>query len=406
MVLVAGAGPAGARLAERLALQGLQVTLVETLRDPAKVAFSSAAIPYGALADLDVPRRAVAAIWRGWQLHDPEGGEHQWWSETDLGAVLDFGVLRQQLWQRAVEAGVEFLKGWQVMSVTAGSGRADVLLRSAAGCVQTRTAAWVIDATGQRRCLLGSPKARGSRQIKPLLEGVGVEWIIQGQSSDVAPWGDRLSFFLGSSWIPHGYGWIFPMAANRLKVGVCRLPPQAEGVHLPSASSFLKGILSRFGLDRLPVLDRHGGLLSSTLDRREIHGQGRLIGVGDAVSTANLLGGEGIRSALLSAEILAPLLAEACDRNLAGRSDQLERRLISSYEKKLRQRLGWRWGVSARLARRTWWGLANNQADQRMSRLISGLSEKASAEDLNSLLFDYRFERYGLRLLPYLIGWR
>ena len=41
-----------------------------------------------------------------------------------------------------------------------------------------------------------------------------------------------------------------------------------------------------------------------------------------------------------------------------------------------------------------------------MNRLVSGLEEKASAEDLNSLLFDYRFERYGLRLIPYLIGLR
>ena len=37
-----------------------------------------------------------------------------------------------------------------------------------------------------------------------------------------------------------------------------------------------------------------------------------------------------------------------------------------------------------------------------MERLISGLSEQASAEDLSELLFDYRFERYGWRLLPYL----
>ena len=38
-----------------------------------------------------------------------------------------------------------------------------------------------------------------------------------------------------------------------------------------------------------------------------------------------------------------------------------------------------------------------------MRRLIEGLSSRANAEDLSSLLFDYRFERYGLRLLPYVL---
>ena len=37
-----------------------------------------------------------------------------------------------------------------------------------------------------------------------------------------------------------------------------------------------------------------------------------------------------------------------------------------------------------------------------MQRLIHGLSGQASAEDLSELLFWYRFERYGWRLLPYL----
>ena len=58
--------------------------------------------------------------------------------------------------------------------------------------------------------------------------------------------------------------------------------------------------------------------------------------------------------------------------------------------------------MSNRLARRTWWGLNSAEADRRMTRLINGLSGQASAEDLSSLLFTYRFERYGWRLLPYL----
>ena len=73
------------------------------------------------------------------------------------------------------------------------------------------------------------------------------------------------------------------------------------------------------------------------------------------------------------------------------------------YQVALQRRFGWRWTVSNRLARRTWWGLNTADGDRRITRLIHGLSGQASAEDLSSLLFAYRFERYGWRLLPYLV---
>jgi hypothetical protein len=145
------------------------------------------------------------------------------------------------------------------------------------------------------------------------------------------------------------------------------------------------------------VLDRHGGLIVSSIRRRDCHGQGQLLAIGDTVSTANLLGGEGIRHALSSSRVLAPLLLEAL------RADQpLD---LNHYERQLAQRLGWRWSLSGRLARRTWLGLSGPEADRRLSDLLRGL-ERRRAEDLSALLFDYRFERYGLRSLPYLLGWR
>ena len=73
------------------------------------------------------------------------------------------------------------------------------------------------------------------------------------------------------------------------------------------------------------------------------------------------------------------------------------------YREKLNTQQGWRWSVSGRLARRTWWGLDNPKADRRLERLIHGLSAATKAQALSELLFDYKFECYGLRLLPYLL---
>ncbi|HYP03800.1 MAG TPA: NAD(P)/FAD-dependent oxidoreductase, partial [Cyanobium sp.] len=70
-----------------------------------------------------------------------------------------------------------------------------------------------------------------------------------------------------------------------------------------------------------------------------------------------------------------------------------------------RKALGWRWTLSGRLARRTWLGLRDPCSDRRLDRLLDGL-RGCRAEDLSDLLFRYRFERYGLRALPYLLGVR
>jgi flavin-dependent dehydrogenase len=254
-----------------------------------------------------------------------------------------------------------------------------------------------VDASGESRALLGEPSPPGDS----LVAGLGVEWLLQVSPDAYAAWADRLSFFLGSHWVQQGYGWVFPMAPGQLKLGVCRL---LDGQRTqPPLGQELQAVLQRSGLEGAVVLDRHGGRIRSTLRRREAHRQGPLIGLGDAVSTANLLGGEGIRHALASARVLAPLLLEAL--GAAGGRQAAPAATLDRYPALLRRELGWRWSLSGRLARRTWLGLGDGRADRRLERLLTGL-ETRKAEDLSALLFDYRFERYGLKALPYLLGWR
>lgn len=110
-VLIVGAGPSGARLAIQLARAGAEVTLVDRLADPHRHAYSSGALPLEAVRRLGLPDDAIAATWQGWQLHDPSGLVHQWWSSGDLGVVLDFGRLRSWLWEEARRHGVELIQG-------------------------------------------------------------------------------------------------------------------------------------------------------------------------------------------------------------------------------------------------------------------------------------------------------
>ena len=393
-VLIVGAGPAGARLAIQLAREGVEVTLVDRLADPHRHAYSSGALPLDAVRRLGLPDKAIAATWQGWQLHDPSGLVHQWWSAGDLGVVLDFGRLRSWLWEQARCPGVELIPDCRAALSSLTAEGASVRLQMRDGQTTLRSARWLIDATGARRDLLQQAGLRPNPE-DPLLQGIGVEWLLQADDRQAAAWRDRISFFLGTAWIPHGYGWIFPMQGQRLKVGVCHLPP-ADRSTPGSLAGPLKRLIHRCGLSSCPVLDRHGGPVSSSISRTEPLAAGALLAVGDAASSANLLGGEGIRHAMDSADQLADLLIT---EGIWGDSTTMARR----YQQQLKAQRSWRWLVSGRLARRTWWGLDNPRADRRLQRLIQGLSVSTEAPALSELLFDYNFERYGLRLLPYLL---
>ncbi|MFZ9462432.1 MAG: NAD(P)/FAD-dependent oxidoreductase [Vulcanococcus sp.] len=392
-VLIVGAGPAGADLAARLAAAGVAVLLVDSLPDLAQAAFSSAAVPWSTVGRHQLPEPVVAARWNRWLLLGPGDDRREWATQghEPLGAVLDFGALRQWLAQRASAVGARLWLGWRAVAWDATPTGAVTELRGPAGEIRRIHSRWLVDASGQRRALLGEPAVAAG----PLVCGSGVEWLLQVSEQDWAPWAERLTFLMGSDWLPQGYGWVFPMAPGQLKVGVCRLNDPARSQ--PPLHGLLRTVLQRLDLNDAAVLDRHGGLIRSTIGRLEPHQRGPLLGLGDAVSTANLLGGEGIRHALTSSAVLAPLLLEA----LTGRPAALRR-----YGPRLRRRLGWRWSLSGRLARRTWLGLDGPQADRRLRRLLAGLAAGADASDLSALLFDYRFERYGLRALPYLLGWR
>jgi flavin-dependent dehydrogenase len=390
-VLVVGAGPAGTELARLLAQAGEEVLLVDRLADLRRSAFSSAALPLESVQEFGLPSSVVAAPWRGWQLLGPDGQPRSWWADRPLGAVLEFGALRQWLAGEAAAWGARLRLGWRALGWRAEADAVITELVDAAGARHAVRSDWVVDASGERRVLLGAPHVPAD----PLLSGVGVEWLLAVDPAGWQTWSEKLSFFLGSRWVQQGYGWVFPMQPGCLKVGVCRLEDPEAGQ--PPLGLELQRLLQRCGLEHAPVLDRHGGRIRSTVRRRDPHRVGRLVGLGDAVSTANLLGGEGIRHALCSARVLAPLLLEACRRDAV--------RPLQAYPGRLKAALGWRWPLSGRLARRTWLGLRDAAADRRLEALLRSL-QRARAEDLSALLFDYRFERYGLRALPYLLGRR
>ena len=130
---------------------------------------------------------------------------------------------------------------------------------------------WLIDATGQARALIGEPPLSGRRR-SGLVNGVGLEWLVQVPRDCWQRWSDRLAFALGSDWVPQGYGWIFPMQPGQLKIGVCRLLD--PGTDQPPLGGVLQRLISRLlttaEREAMVVLDRHGGLIRSKIGRAHV----------------------------------------------------------------------------------------------------------------------------------------
>jgi flavin-dependent dehydrogenase len=415
-VLVVGAGPSGGDLATQLARAGQRVLLIDQLADLRQAAFSSAAMPLEAMQRFGLPAELVGHRWRTWQLLGPGRSRRHWRGTRPLGVVLDFGALRCWQTEQTLRWGGEVALGLRAQRCRPLGDEMVTDIRQRDGSSLRLRSRWVVDATGQARGLIGDPKPkprRGQRD-QQLIRAVGVEWLLQVPIPIWEHWADQLSFCLGSDWVPQGYGWVFPMEPGLLKLGACRITP--DGSPPVPLAPLMQDLYRKLFAGPAPdsgelsqgirVLDRHGGLVRSSIARREPHQRGRLIALGDAVSTANLLGGEGIRHALTASRVLAPLLLDSLERERRNLSSRALNGPLRRYPRLLRQALGWRWVPSGRIARRTWLSLAGSRGDRRLDVVLRGLEQGATAEDLSALLFDYRFERFGPKLVPYLLGWR
>ncbi len=399
-VLIAGAGPAGSFLANKLSKLGHKVILVERLDSPNKDVFSSAAIPIEALSELSIPLESVSTYWSNWCIYGPDSSKNEWFSGNHLGAVLDFGKLREYLWNKAISNGIEFLKGFIVLNVCSYDEYALVKIKNRKGIVFNLKVNIVVDATGYRRSLIKKISQTVSKRTQ-LISGNGLEWILFNPRSENKRWNDKLTFFIGSNWVRNGYGWIFPMSNNRLKVGVCRLLVK-DNLNESSNIIDLNHLITNNYLDNHLIVEKNGGMISSTVDRSDIHCIERVIAVGDSVSTANLLGGEGIRHAITSANILADVLNSfLCIEKNNSLSEFKE---LKIYKTKLKENFGWRWYIANKIGTKIWTRKNSSSYDKKIIKLIKGLKNNYSSKDMSDLLFNYKFDKYGLRLLPYLLG--
>lgn len=386
-VVIAGAGPAGGHLARLLAGRGRSVLVVDAIPDWQHNPFSSAGLPLDALDRWGLPQSLVKARWRGLEIVST--AERGFWEgDRDQGAVLDFGELRAFLGQEAQARGADIrlgtrLIGWEALP----EGGCQVTLRSLDG-VEEVGARVLVDATGPARAAFG---LKGGTEY---LYGVGLEHLVKVDDPTYRRFGDRLVFFLGQGWVPGGYGWIFPMGEGRLKVGA-GVFTVGRGKAGPDLGPMVQRLLREELRAEARVLDIHGGVLRYARGMADVYASGPVIAIGDAVSTLNVLGGEGIRFAMEGAEIALPFIETELERPGRG---------FHGYEKAVKKRFLKTWNQCEALAIRKYL----QEDDSRFDRMVK-LLRKHDLELLMDVLFHYRFGKALRAAGPgYLLGklWR
>lgn len=385
-VVVVGAGPAGCHCARLLAKSGYSVLLAEQHADFYQNDFSSAGTPIETFEQFGLPKEIVGSFWHKIVVVTTNISR-TWESEKTLGAVLSFAKLREFLAQEVEIFGGKVGMGYRYSKYVQQDGKTLVEFKQRGVekpiTVSTKV---LVDATGPLRAVMYNKESE-----KPeFLQGTGIEYLIEVSAEIYQKYADSLIFFLGHKWIPRGYSWIFPMDKNRLKVGAGYLKVEHQVVKRTEPLRYYIELIIKDYLKTsdYQIIDTHGSTLKYSSGLNDIYYKNNIIAIGDAVSTVNFLGGEGIRHAMFSAEI-------ACKH--------IENYLVNSdadfakYQKEMHQHFAPKWNISEKMGIKRYL----IDSDQKIDRGIAYLSG-LSAQDMVDVLFHYKFERLSKGLGEYL----
>jgi flavin-dependent dehydrogenase len=376
-VVVVGAGPAGGHCARLLAKAGRKVLLVERYENFSVNSFSSAGTPIETLSKFDLPNEVIGSYWQGIKIVTTNLNE-TWDSPKLLGAVLDFTKLREFLANEVKANGGEVWLGYFYLRKVEEAGQTILFFKSKKEGEIKVAAKVVVDATGPCRAVIYN---KGEAQ--PLfLSGTGIEYLLEVEPEDYEKHCDRLTFFLGHKWMPKGYSWIFPMEKNKLKVGAGLLNSQHQVIQKAQPiKSYIELIIKDYiKPNNYKIVDVHGGTLKYSKGLQDTYYKNNIIAIGDAVSTVNFLGGEGIRHGMYSAEVAVKYIEKYLNNDYSD---------FKNYQKEMYKMFYKKWTISEKLGLKKY--LLDN--DSVVDRSITYL-KFLNIDEIMDLLFNYKFAKF------------
>ena len=337
-VIVVGAGPAGASLAAKLAVTGVDTMLLDRAYFPRDKVCGDFVGP-AALAELATLGIPVAEIEKtnmicrgGFVLNGEKLSEHDLRTVDGLpnfGRVIPRIQLDAMILQAAHRAGARLREGVNVTNFNSNNGAAEVMFR-AGRAERSLRARLVVGADGSTSVIARS--LRGARHPRADTF-IAVRGYSEGPIGDL----DRCDFCFSGDTFP-GYYWVFPVGERIANVGI-GMPAET----LPPVEQHLRDLLlARMEADALPRDRLAGSRISGKIAGWPLATYNpslKLVGdniilLGDAAGLINPINGEGIQYALLSARWAAPVILNCL------RSNSLSRQALVEYEETVHHELG------------------------------------------------------------------
>lgn len=383
--LVVGLGPAGGQCARELVQKGFKVLLIERAKDFFENNYSSGAAPLEILSQYQLPASIAATFWNILRVNSTNVSS-SWTGRSPFGPVIDFDKLRQFLADQAANANGKVQLGCQYLTHQIQAKSISVqlknLLTQETFVVQSKV---LVDATGsERKVLAGELPHEESAMI-----ATGIEYHAAVDADIYSRFANSLNFYLGHTWMPQGYGWIFPMSPNKLKIGIIRYFQNKQFIpYAPSFKFYLNRLLSLCNVqDESQILDKHGKTIVYRNGQKDLRCKGSVLAIGDAISTINPLGCEGIRHALASGRLAASAIADYLEGNS---------RDLKSFDARMSSYFGWKWLFSEWMAS----GLYKTRKDRLIDESVRCFGTMGNAEIMD-VIFGYRFRNTWKSYLKY-----
>jgi flavin-dependent dehydrogenase len=359
-----------------LAKSGYRVLLVEQHQDFLQNNFSSAATPIETLEKYDLSEDVVGSFWRKIVI-ETTNVKQSWEAEETLGAVFDFAKLREFLAEEVKTYGGQVWLGFRYVKHLQEDNQSLVFLKEREGNLITVSAKVVVDATGFIRAVMYGKK----KDRPPFLKATGIEYLIEVQPQEYQPYQDSLIFLMGHKWMPKGYSWIFPMGNNQLKVGAAIINSAHKIIdRINPLKDYIKLIITDYLKSQdYQLIDVHGSILEYSIGLKDIYFHDNIVAIGDAVSTVNFLGGEGIRHAMFGADIASKHIKAYLNQETSD---------FKNYRREIKSLLANKWNLSAQISRKVYLEYSDPQIDRGVNYL-----RNLTIQDMMDILFYYKFTK-------------
>lgn len=386
-VVIVGGGPAGGQTARSLAQKGVRVLLVEKHESFSLNNFSSAGMTLEPLDEFNIPESVVGAYWQDLVIQCTQEA-YTWKGETKKGVVLDFQKLRQFLADETTKYGGKVLMGYKYESKKVLKDKVIVSLSHAnkSKSLQIETKL-VVDATGPLRKVMYDADENQPEMVL----GSGTEYEIEVEQEVYDKFKGKLLFFLGHKWAIKGYSWIFPMQNRVLKVGAGKTHIKSKDQEKTNQTTrkITEKIISEYIQSKnYKIIDKHGGILRYSIGLKDTYYHNKVVAVGDAVSAINPRGGEGIRYAMQTGELVSKYIVTFLKTGQENFED---------YQKKWRRKTLLKWKLSEYSGRRMYSRYTDNQIENR----VRFFRKNFTIDDMIDSLFNFKYNKLFTRIFQY-----